>query len=72
MENYFTFLEKRTWELMECIEQRQVANGGSVSLSECFSHWAYDLMVSVRTFPSNIRFNGVTRATSCMVDVTIT
>ncbi|OJT10972.1 Cytochrome P450 67 [Trametes pubescens] len=37
-------LEKRTWELLRCIERRQKANGGYVNLPEAFSHWAHDFM----------------------------
>ncbi|EIW57876.1 cytochrome P450 [Trametes versicolor FP-101664 SS1] len=37
-------LEKRTWEVMRCIERRQKANGGYVNLPEAFYHWSHDFM----------------------------
>ncbi|KAI0636241.1 cytochrome P450 [Trametes polyzona] len=36
-------LERRTWQLMRCIEQRQSAGEGYVDLAEAFYHWSYDL-----------------------------
>ncbi len=40
-------MERRTWELESYIERRQAeSKEGAANLSECFSHWAYDLMVS--------------------------
>ncbi|KAI0636113.1 cytochrome P450 [Trametes polyzona] len=37
-------LEKRTWEVMRCIERRQAANGGYVNVPEAFYHWSHDFM----------------------------
>lgn len=43
--NYIPCIERRTWELASYIERRQTeSKEGAASLSECFSHWAYDLM----------------------------
>jgi hypothetical protein len=40
-------LEKRTYELLQCMERRQANSmDGTIDLSECFCHWAYDFMVS--------------------------
>ncbi|KAI0759687.1 cytochrome P450 [Trametes elegans] len=36
-------LERRTWQLMQCIERRQSAGDGFVDLAEAFYHWSYDL-----------------------------
>ncbi|KAI0833790.1 cytochrome P450 [Trametes gibbosa] len=37
-------LEKRTWQVMRCIERRQAANNGYVNLPEAFYHWSHDFM----------------------------
>ncbi|KAI0700471.1 cytochrome P450 [Cytidiella melzeri] len=43
LDNFFPPLERRTWQLTECIEKR--ANGdGIVDLAECICHWSYDFM----------------------------
>lgn len=43
--NYIPFIEQRTWELASYIERRQAASKeDATSLSECFSHWSYDLL----------------------------
>nr|BED43033.1 cytochrome P450 monooxygenase [Trametes versicolor] len=36
-------LERRTWQLMQCIEQRQSVGGGLIDLPEAFYHWSCDL-----------------------------
>ncbi|KAJ7364505.1 cytochrome P450 [Mycena albidolilacea] len=41
--NYIPVLEKRTWQLMHCIERRQAHSAdGYLDLSQAFCHWAYD------------------------------
>ncbi|KAF8515285.1 cytochrome P450 [Gautieria morchelliformis] len=41
--NFFNPLERRTWQLLKCIETRQ-GEKGVVELSKCFCHWSYDFM----------------------------
>ncbi|KAI0037701.1 cytochrome P450 [Auriscalpium vulgare] len=44
----YPVLEKRTWELMHCLERRQsLSDTGTLNLTECFYHWSYDLMGDV-------------------------
>lgn len=39
-------LEKRIWELMDCLERRQSqSTDGYVDFGLAISHWAYDFMV---------------------------
>ncbi|KAF8529305.1 cytochrome P450 [Hysterangium stoloniferum] len=40
---FFSPLDRRTWQLINCIERRK-GTDGNVDLSECVSHWAYDFM----------------------------
>ncbi|KIP03758.1 hypothetical protein PHLGIDRAFT_225048 [Phlebiopsis gigantea 11061_1 CR5-6] len=41
----FPVLEKRTYDLIQCMERRQSLDAtGCIDLTECFYHWAYDLM----------------------------
>ncbi|GBE89918.1 predicted protein [Sparassis crispa] len=43
--HFFPLLERRTMELMKCIEWRQTrAESKTVDLSECLCHWSYDFM----------------------------
>ncbi|KAF8590792.1 cytochrome P450 [Ramaria rubella] len=43
MANYFPPLERRTWQLLKCIERR-TGEDGIVELSRCLFHWSYDFM----------------------------
>lgn len=44
-------LEKRTTELIDCLEERQKASAdGTVDFSECVLHWSHDFMVRTSTF----------------------
>lgn len=44
--HFFPPLEKRTWELMVCLERRQSREEDAlVDLATAFTHWAYDFMV---------------------------
>lgn len=44
--HFFPPLEKRTWELMACLERRQgPGKDAYVDLATAFTHWAYDFMV---------------------------
>ncbi|KAI0353726.1 cytochrome P450 [Trametes cingulata] len=36
-------LERRTWQLMRCLEERQSTGDGYVDLTTAFYHWSYDL-----------------------------
>ncbi|KAF9812176.1 hypothetical protein IEO21_06318 [Rhodonia placenta] len=43
--HFFPALERRTWQLLSCIEERQAAGkDGYVDLAKCFCHWSYDFM----------------------------
>ncbi|EGN93361.1 hypothetical protein SERLA73DRAFT_189569 [Serpula lacrymans var. lacrymans S7.3] len=45
LSHFFPPLERRLWELMNCIEKRQLNNKtGTVDISECICHWSYDFM----------------------------
>lgn len=46
LSNFLLPLERRTWQLMECIETRAIAKG-VVNMAECLSHWAYDCKVGI-------------------------
>ena len=42
------FLERRTFQLVECLEQRQANDPNQgVNLEECLFHWSYDFMVTL-------------------------
>ncbi|KAI0341085.1 cytochrome P450 [Trametopsis cervina] len=43
LDNFFPPLERRTWQLTDCIEERSDADG-IVDLLECLCHWSYDFM----------------------------
>jgi hypothetical protein len=42
--DFYMPLERRTSELLLCIDRRK-QKGGCVNLSECVFHWSYDFMV---------------------------
>ncbi|KAL4262103.1 cytochrome P450 family protein [Pleurotus pulmonarius] len=43
--HFVPILEQRTWDLVKCIETRQVSSSSkTVELADCLCHWAYDLM----------------------------
>ncbi|GJE88926.1 cytochrome P450 [Phanerochaete sordida] len=45
VEQLAPFIERRTFELLNCIQRRQAeSRDGSVNLADCFYHWSYDLM----------------------------
>lgn len=49
--HFFPPLERRTWELMACLERRQgPGKDALVDLATTMTHWAYDFMV--RALPS--------------------
>ncbi|THH05069.1 hypothetical protein EW146_g10002 [Bondarzewia mesenterica] len=43
VDNFFPPLERRTWQLTQCIENR-TDGAGVVNLAECICHWSYDFM----------------------------
>ena len=45
LDSYKPHIDKRTLELLGCVERRSDANG-IVNLSEAVRHWSYDVMVS--------------------------
>lgn len=65
-------LEKRTWELMRCLERRQSQSAdGAVDLGTAIAHWSYDFMVRASSFPDTSLFiEGGGRATWSLVVVT--
>ncbi len=46
VDDFYIPLEKRAWQLTECMEKRR-DSVGEVDLIECISHWSYDVMVSL-------------------------
>ena len=49
MGQLFPALERRTWQLFECLERRQKEGGGYLNIGDAFYHWSHDFMV--RLFP---------------------
>lgn len=43
IEKYMPAIEMRTHQLMECLVARR-DSAGQINLSQCFQHWAYDVM----------------------------
>jgi hypothetical protein len=58
-------LERRTWELVSCILRRKDGQG-LVNLPQCFSHYAYDFMVSFSRRPSAVHPEFYPRESLCM------
>lgn len=70
IKNYMPYMESRGLELLNCIQDRQIASGGFINLSRCFSDWSYDLMV--RTWLQNVDVHSIdvlvhSRLILCMV-----
>lgn len=40
-------VEKRAWQLMRCIEQRQAAGNGYIDLTQALFHFSYDIGVRI-------------------------
>lgn len=38
-------VERRAWQLMRCIEQRQAAGDGCIDITRAFFHFSYDIGV---------------------------
>ncbi|KAL0952490.1 hypothetical protein HGRIS_006753 [Hohenbuehelia grisea] len=55
IQGYRPALEKRTTELLECIEERRSADG-VIDFLDCARHWAYDVMGDV-TFGESYELN---------------
>ncbi|KAI0706361.1 cytochrome P450 [Earliella scabrosa] len=44
MGQLFPALERRTWQLFECLERRQKEGGGYLNIGDAFYHWSHDFM----------------------------
>ena len=63
--------ERRTWELLRCLERRQgEAKDGFVNLAEAMYHWAHDFMVRRLTWHvRDLVLMSTSRETWYLVDV---
>ena len=63
MGQLFPALERRTWQLFECLERRQKEGGGYLNIGDAFYHWSHDFMVRLSPIPfkcvcRNLNYDG--------------